>query len=92
MTYKDIFKQVSQITGIDKDVVKEAYLSSWLFIKNKIESFPLKEDISVEDFNKLRTSFNIPSIGKLYSDYDKLKFLQNKYKVAKEEYAKDKED
>lgn len=70
--------------GIPKEVVKAAYRSQWEFIKNHIEQLPLKEIHSKEEFEKLRTNFNVPSLGKLCCTYDKfcsvnrgMEFLKN---------------
>lgn len=65
MIYSEAIKQVSTELGLPPQVVKEAYESYWTFIRNNIKALPLKEDLSKEEFDKLRTNFNIPSIGKM---------------------------
>lgn len=65
MIYSEAIKQVSIELGLPPQVVKEAYESYWTFIRNNIKALPLKEDLSKEEFDKLRTNFNIPSIGKM---------------------------
>lgn len=72
MIYSEVIKQVSIELGLPPQVVKEAYESSWTFIRNNIKALPLKEDLSKEEFDKLRTNFNIPSIGKLSCTYDRM--------------------
>lgn len=72
MIYSEAIKQVSIELGLPPQVVKEAYESYWTFIRNNIEALPLKEDLSKEEFDKLRTNFNIPSIGKLSCTYDRM--------------------
>lgn len=72
MIYSEAIKQVSIELGIPPQVVKEAYESYWTFIKNNIKALPLKKDLSKEEFDKLRTNFNIPSIGKLSCTYDRM--------------------
>lgn len=67
-----IIKEVSQELNLPEEVVLVAYRSYWEFIRKTIEVLPLKDDITEEDFNKLRTNFNIPSIGKLYVTWDKV--------------------
>ena len=59
MNYPDIIGKVSQEIGLPPEVVDTAYKSYWKFIKQTIQSLPLKDDISEEDFTKLRTNFNI---------------------------------
>ena len=72
MIYSEAIKQVSIELGLPPQVVKEAYKSYWTFIRNNIKALPLKEDLSREEFDKLRTNFNIPSIGKLSCTYDRM--------------------
>lgn len=72
MIYSEAIKQVSTELGLPPKVVKEAYESLWTFIRNNIKALPLKGDLSKEEFDKLRTNFNIPSIGKLSCTYDRM--------------------
>ena len=92
MSYQSIIKEVSDKLNLPKELVDKAYKAFWLFIRNHIESLPLKESISEEDFNKLRTNFNIPSIGKLYVTWDKLGGTKNKFKMIKELKARNDKD
>lgn len=81
----NLYKQVAEEMNIPVEVIKEAYLSYWKFIRKTIQELPLKNDLSEEEFAKLKTNFNIVSLGKLSCDYDryvKLK-LREKYKNAK---------
>lgn len=66
MTYQDIIREVSKKISLPKDIVDKTYKGYWLFIRDYIQNLPLKEDISNKEFNKLRTSINVPSLGKLY--------------------------
>ena len=61
MSYKDIVKQVASSIDISPDKVDKIYKYYWLFIKNSIEELPLKGNIPEDT----KTSFNIPSLGKL---------------------------
>lgn len=72
MIYSEAIKQVSTELELPPQVVKEAYESYWTFIRNNIKALPLKEDLSKEEFDKLRTNFNVPSIGKLSCTYDRM--------------------
>lgn len=69
MKYSDIVTQIAQEMNLPPEVVDLAYKSYWMFIKQTIQSLPLKEDISEEEFAKLRTNFNIGSLGKLCVTY-----------------------
>ena len=66
---KDIILSVSKDLGISPDVVEKVYKAYWFYIKTTIEALPLKEDLTEEEFSKLRTNFNIGSLGKLFVTY-----------------------
>ena len=83
MNYPDIIGKVSQEMGLPPEVVDTAYKSYWKFIKQTIQSLPLKDDISEEDFTKLRTNFNIPSLGKLVCTFDRMMGVKKRFKYIK---------
>ena len=83
MNYPDIIGKVSQEIGLPPEVVDTAYKSYWKFIKQTIQSLPLKDDISEEDFTKLRTNFNIPSLGKLTCTFDRMMGVKKRFKYIK---------
>ena len=68
--------------NIPVEVVEFAYKSYWKFIRKTIQELPLKQDLSEEEFAKLKTNFNIVSLGKLSCNYDRYKRvkLREKYK------------
>lgn len=80
MIYSEAIKQVSIELGLPPQVVKEAYESFWTFIRNNIKALPLKEDLSKEKFDKLRTNFNVPSLGKLSCTYDRFIGIKKRLK------------
>ena len=84
MSYPDIVGKVSRELNLPKEVVDKTYKAYWLFIKNHIQSLPLKENLNEEDFAKLRTNFNIPSLGKLSCTYDRMLGMKNRYKLIKQ--------
>lgn len=86
MTIKQIVKQTSEETGIPERVVREAVNSVYKFIRSKADSIPLGDVISKEDFDELRTSFNIPLLGKYGCTYDRYKRVNKaiRYKEQKE--------
>jgi hypothetical protein len=83
MNYQEVLNRVANKLNIPVEVVKEAYESYWEYIRNTISELPLKEDLSEEEFNKLRTNFNVPSIGKLACPYDRYKAIKDRYKHIK---------
>lgn len=80
MIYSEAIKQVSIELGLPPRVVKEAYESYWTFIRKNIKALPLKENLSKEEFDKLRTNFNIPSLGKLSCTYDRFIGVNKRFK------------
>ena len=84
MNYPDIIGKVSKELDIPVEVVDAAYKSYWKFIKQTIQSLPLKDDIDEEDFAKLRTNFNIPSLGKLTCTYDRMLGVKKRFNFIKQ--------
>ena len=84
MNYPDIIGKVSQEMHIPPEVVDAAYKSYWKFIKQTIQSLPLKDDISEEEFAKLRTNFNIPSLGKLTCTFDRMMGVKKRFKYIRQ--------
>ena len=86
-----LYKQVAEELNIPVEVVEFAYKSYWKFIRKTIQELPLKEDLSEEEFAKLKTNFNIVSLGKLSCCYDRYKRIKLREKY-KNEYIENKED
>lgn len=77
----EIYKIIAEQYNLPVEVVKEAYMSFYKYIRENISNTLLKDkELEVEDLN---ISFNIPSIGKLYFD-------KNKYLKIKNNYVKNK--
>lgn len=83
MDYKDLITQVSKELSLPYKVVDKVYKSYWRFIRDTIQNLPLKENLTEEDFQKLRTNFNIPSLGKLSCTYDRVKGVKERYKYIR---------
>ena len=83
MTLEEIINKVSIELDLDTEVVKEAYNSFWGFIRESIQSLPLKENLTEEEFNKLKCNFNIPSLGKMHVTYPRYKALKERGKYFK---------
>ena len=83
MRYPDIISAVSKELDISREVVDLAYKSYWKFIKQTIQELPLKEDINEEEFSKLRTNFNVPSLGKIVCTYDRMMGVKKRYNYIK---------
>lgn len=84
MTYKSIIKKVSEELNLPLEVVDKTYKAYWVFIKDTINSLPLKENINEEEFTKLRTNFNISSLGKLSCTYDRMLKVKKRFEILKQ--------
>lgn len=82
----EIYKKAALILGIDKSDVKDIYEHYWKFIRETIESLPLKENLSEEDFKELRTNFNIPSLGKLSCTYPRYLRVKKREELKRKRY------
>lgn len=86
-----IYKKVAKHLNLEEKVVKEAYNIYWEFIRRRIEALPLKENLTEEEFSRLRTSFNIPSLGKLCCTYQRFLKVKRKFNYKKSRDAETKE-
>lgn len=84
MRYTDLVNEVSEKLGLPSVVVDKVYRAYWRFIRNTIKELPLKEDIPKEDFLKLRTNFNIPSLGKLSCSYERVRRVRRRYEYIRD--------
>ena len=84
MNYSDIIGRVSEELNLPKEVVDKTYKAFWMFINKHIQSLPLKENLNGEDFAKLRTNFNIPSLGKLTCTYDRMLGVKKRFNFIKQ--------
>lgn len=84
MEYKNILELVAKETGLQVVEIDRMYKSYWEFIRKTIEKLPLSENISKEEFEVMRTSFNIPSLGKLHCSYDRMLGVKKRYRLLKE--------
>ena len=79
MNWKTAADIVAKDLNLPVHVVQAAYKAFWEFVKKTIEALPLDEDLSEEEFMKLRTNFNIPSLGKLSCTYDRFVGVRKKW-------------
>ena len=94
MTYDEIISKVSADTGLTTRLVDRTYRAYWKAIREHIKSLPLKEDLTEEEFMKLRPNINLPSLGKLNVTLDRYhgmkKYFEIHYKNYKgKKYKKD---
>lgn len=73
---KKVYEKVGKELNIPTSQVEMLYKAYWKAVKNYIESLPLDKNLSEEEFNALKTSVNIPSLGKFYIPYNKYKRIK----------------
>lgn len=79
MKYSDIIDKVAGEINLPPAIVDKTYRAFWGYIRVTIGELPLKEDYTEEQFLKLKTNFNIPSLGKLSCTYDRYKSVMRKF-------------
>jgi len=62
--------------NIPTNVLKRIINSPYKFTKEKITELDIKEDITEEEFNKLKTNFNYLHLGKLYTSFEIFKYFK----------------
>lgn len=80
MKINDILLEASELLNINSNTINKVYRMYWKVIKDYIQSLKLKRDLSEEEFNNIQSSINIPSLGKLYTTYDKVSIFRKHYK------------
>lgn len=88
MTYEEIVAKVAEDTGLSRKLVDRTYKSYWKAVREYVTSIPLIEDLTDEEFNRLRPNVNVPSLGKLYVTLDKYKRLKKSIYIKQEEKKK----
>lgn len=94
MNNNQIFEIVAKKLNLPVEIVEKTYKAYWQFIRTKIQELPLSEkDITEEQFNELKTNFNIPSLGKLNCTYERyVNIMKNFEYIRKLRHAECKED
>lgn len=89
---EDVAKEVS----LPAEIVERSYRSMFSHFRRCIIGLDFDDGITEEQFRGMSTSFSIPSIGKIYCDYDLMKkvlYYKDKARKAKgEKKHEDKED
>ncbi len=82
----EIYSQVAGDISLPVSVVEKVYNSFWLFIKTKIKELPFDRVVPEQEFQTLRTSFNIPALGKISCDYKRYQGIVKKKKFLIENH------
>lgn len=62
-------EEMSKEMSIPKDVIIKAIESQYEFIRKKTKELHFDPNLTREEFNAMKTNFNIPCIGKLYASF-----------------------
>lgn len=81
MSYDSIINTVAEDLELPKEVVLKTYKAYWKFIREHIEKLPLKDNLSQKDFESLKTSINIPSLGKINCTYSRYVGIKNRFNI-----------
>lgn len=96
MTYREIVAEVARENGLTQKFVHKVYQAYWQTVRMYIKSLPLKEDLTDEEFMKLRPNVNIPSLGKLNVTLDRYHRMKKFHRITtnlnKEDNAEDSQD
>lgn len=85
-----VLNQLSKELNLPKEVIFKVYKLYWQTIRDHIQNLPLKSDLTEEEFEQLRTNFNLPSLGKLVCTYDRYKNVKSTQNYLK--YDENKEN
>lgn len=81
MKYRDIADKVAKELKLPEELVVNTYRAYWRFIRESVENLPLKDNLAQEDFEKLHSSINIPSLGKLNCTYNRYLGIKSRYEL-----------
>lgn len=81
MINREALKRLADELKLSESVVEKVYLSYWKFIKESLKNLPDMDKTTKQEFDELRTNFNIPSIGKLYTSYKKVEKISKHRKI-----------
>lgn len=82
-------QQAASSLRIDRKLAERIYMSYWKFIRESLSSYGPMEDMTREEFASLSANFNVPYIGKLYTDYEKIVKYKRKQKFYKDVKVKE---
>lgn len=92
-SWDEIFTEAAKEMGMTKTVVKKIYMTFWRGVRDHIKGLPLKTDLTKEEFEQMKVSVNIPSIGKIYVPWETYEGMRKWYKLrTQNKELKTKED
>jgi len=73
-------KELAEKYNLDIEIIKKIISSPYEFIQKKTRQLNFKDGLTREEFDKIKTNFNIPGLGKLYASFYLYNEIQKKKK------------
>lgn len=61
--------EIAAKRGLSLNEVKAMIISQYEFIREKTKEIDIPDDTTEEEFDKIKTNFNIPCLAKLHASY-----------------------
>ena len=78
-----IFKEAAEKHNLTEKQIENIYNSWGLFIRRKIIELDFNGIQTDKEFKELKTNFNIPHIGKLYTNFKQLNYKRNQSEIRR---------
>jgi len=75
-------KELAEKYNLDIEIIKKIISSPYEFIQKKTRQLNFKDGLTREEFDKIKTNFNIPGLGKLYASFYLYNEIQKKKKKS----------
>tara|TARA_R110000868_G_scaffold311890_2_gene572882 strand:+ start:257 stop:526 length:270 start_codon:yes stop_codon:yes gene_type:complete len=72
-------KEMANKYSLDAEVVRKMISAPYDFMQKKTKELDFVDDLTREEFDKMKKNFNIPGLGKVYASY----FLYNEIQKKK---------
>lgn len=77
MRYDNIAEDVAKELDMPVETVKLIYKKLFMYMRGKLSNMDIRGTKSRKDFEKMKTSFNLQHLGKLYINYDIIEKLRD---------------
>ena len=86
-----ILKEAEEGFGLTPQQLEDICDSWATFIRNTIVDLDFDDIQNEEEFKELKTNFNIPYIGKLYTSFKNLEYKRKQSQIRREFYERKKQ-
>jgi len=73
-------KELAEKYDMDLDLMKKIIAAPYEFVQKKTRELDFKDGITKEEFDKMKTDFNIPALGKIFASNYLYNEIQKKKK------------